>query len=397
VAKITANPTTIQEGQTSALDGSASNDDGGITQYTFEQVGGTPGTITVDSTNPAKATFTAPSISADETATIKLTVKDGEGLTNSSAVAIAVKNAPAHATTLTLNAITSVLWGNNVTVTGKLTDNAASGAGVGGATISFDGTGAANLKPVTTNADGTFTAKGKSPTTVATGWKVQGHFAGNSDYTASNSVVRTYSTTKHTVLIALTGPATTPWGTPTAFTVTVTDGSTGGTAIQGKTISFNGTGVIGVANVVTGADGKATGNGTAPGTVATGWTYQASFAGDSLYLAKNSAIKTYSTTKHATGLSFTVPSTPVAPGASYKVSGTLTDTTAAGKQLASMKITFTATAPITIADQTTNTNGFYSATQPAPSTTGTYNIQSHFAGDSLYNAKDSTIRTLTVS
>jgi hypothetical protein len=35
----------------------------------------------------------------------------------------------------------------------------------------------------------------------------------------------------------------------------------------------------------------------------------------------------------------------------------------------------------------------YSWTQTA----GTYNIQSHFAGDSLYNAKDSTIRTLTVT
>ncbi|MFL6432596.1 MAG: PKD domain-containing protein, partial [Nitrososphaeraceae archaeon] len=367
---LTANPTTIQEGQTSALDGSASNDDAGIVQYIFEQVSGTPGTITVDSTNPAKATFSTPSISADEIATIKLTVRDGEGASNSTDVSIAVKNAPAHATTLTLNPITSVLWGNDVTVTGKLTDNAASGAGVGGATITFDGTGAANLQPVTTNADGTFTAKGKSPTSVATGWRVQAHFAANSDYGASNSVIRTYSTTKHTTLVAVAATTTTPWGMPTAFTVTVTDGSTGGTVLQGKTISFNGTGVIGVANVITGADGKAVGTGTAPGTVATGWTVQAHFAGDSLYNAKDSTIRTYSTTKHATGLSFTVPTTSVAPGASYKVSGTLTDTTA-GTQLASKTITFTADAPITIASQTTNTNGFYSATQAAPATAGT--------------------------
>ncbi|MFL6475070.1 MAG: PKD domain-containing protein, partial [Nitrososphaera sp.] len=393
---LTANPTTIQEGQTSALDGSASNDDAGIVQYIFEQVSGTPGTITVDSTNPAKATFGTPSISADEIATIKLTVRDGEGASNSSDVSIAVKNAPAHATTLTLNPITSVLWGNEVTVTGKLSDNAASGAGVGGATITFDGTGAANLQPVTTNADGTFTAKGKSPTSVATGWRVQAHFAANSDYGASNSVIRTYSTTKHTTLVAVAATTTTPWGMPTAFTVTVTDGSTGGTVLQGKTISFNGTGVIGVANVITGADGKAVGTGTAPGTVATGWTVQAHFAGDSLYNAKDSTIRTYSTTKHATGLSFTVPTTSVAPGASYKVSGTLTDTTA-GTQLASKTITFTADAPITIASQTTNTNGFYSATQAAPATAGTYNTQSHFAGDSQYNAKDSVIKPLTVS
>jgi len=185
---------------------------------------------------------------------------------------------------------------------------------------------------------------------------------------------------------------------PTAFTVTVTDAATGGTVVQGKTISFNGTGVIGVADVITGADGKAIGTGTAPNTVATGWTYQAHFAGDSLYNKKDSAIKTYSTTKHNTAISISVPTTAVAPGASYKVSGTLTDTTIQPQaQLASKTITFTATAPITITDKTTNTNGFYTSTQPAPSTSGTYNIQSHFAGDSLYNARDSAIRSLTVS
>ena len=140
VASLTANPTTIDEGSTSALDASASTDDAGIAQYAFEQVGGTAGTITVDSTDPSKATFTAPSINADETATIQVTVKDAQGATDSATVEIAVKNA-VHVTTLTLNTITSVPWGKDVTVTGRLTDNAPSGAGVGGVTITFDGTG----------------------------------------------------------------------------------------------------------------------------------------------------------------------------------------------------------------------------------------------------------------
>jgi hypothetical protein len=394
VASLTANPTTIEEGSTSALDASASTDDGGIAQYTFEQVGGTAGTITVDSNDPSKAIFQAPSVSADETATIRVTVTDAQGATASATADIVVTNAAPHATTLTLNPISAVLWGNDVTVTGKLSDNAASGAGVGGVTITFSGTGAANLQPVTTNVDGTFTAKGKSSTSVATGWRVQAHFAGDSDYTASTSPIRTYATTKHWTVVALTATATTPWGMPKAFTVTVTDGVTG-TVLEGKTISFDGTGVIGVANVITGADGKATGTGTAPDTVATGWTYQAHFAGDSLYLAKDSVIRTYSTTKHTTSLSISVPTTAVAPGASYKVTGTLEDTTAR-KQIASKTITFTADAPITITDKTTNINGYYSATQPAPSSPGTYNIQTHFAGDDKYNARDSVVRSLTV-
>jgi peptidoglycan/xylan/chitin deacetylase (PgdA/CDA1 family) len=413
-----------------------------------------------------------------------------------------------HLTTLTLNSITSVPWGKDVTVTGKLTDNDNSGSGIGGATITFDGTGADNLPDnVVTNADGTFTVKGASPTTVATGWKVQAHFAGNSDYQATNSLIKTYSTTKHSVIIALTAATTKPWGTATAFTATLTDSSTGGTVIQGKTIRFDGTGVIAVADQVTGTDGKATGTGTAPNTVATGWTYQAHFAGDSLYNAKDSAIKTYSTTKHSVSLStsfkgttgstsstpwstptsftmtltdsstggtvvsdkaiqldgtgvtgvltdsssmttgsdgkvvitgispdtvntgwtyqahfagdslynakdsaiktysttkhsvtlsLSVPTDAVSSGTSYKVSGTLTDSTAK-KPLASKTITFTADAPITIGDKTTNTNGFYSGTQAAPSTSESYDIQSHFAGDSLYNAKDSPTRTLTVT
>jgi hypothetical protein len=259
------------------------------------------------------------------------------------------------------------------------------------------------LPAVVTNADGTFTANSASPTTAATGWKVQAHFAGNSDYGASNSVIKTYSTTKHVVSLSTSfkgstgGSTSTPWSTATSFTVTLTDSSIGGgTVIQGKTIHLDGTGVIGVADSTTGADGKAIGTGTAPNTVNAGWTYQAHFAGDSLYNAKDSLIKTYSTTKHSTSITFALSPTSATPGASYKAYGTLTDSTAK-QPLASKTITFTATAPITIPDQTTNTSGQYSSTQAAPSTAGTYNIQSHYAGDSLYNAKDSSIKTLTVS
>ncbi|MFL6525205.1 MAG: polysaccharide deacetylase family protein [Nitrososphaera sp.] len=307
---------------------------------------------------------------------------------------------------LSLNTIANVGWGVDVTVTGKLSDYA-TGAAIGGKAITFADTGAANLQSVTTNSDGTFTAKGKAPSTVATGWKVEAHFAGDSTYDAAISLPRTYNTIKHSVLLSTSfkgstgSTSSTAWGTPTSFTVAMTDTTAGvpaGTVITGKAITLDGTGVIGVSSSkTTDSNGKATFTGTAPTTVQTGWTYQAHFAGDSRYNVKDSTIRTYSTTKHATGLSISVPTTSVAPGATYKVSGTLTDTTAAGKQIASKTITFTADAPITIASQTTNTNGFYSASQAAPSTAGTYNIQSHFAGNSLYGAKDSTIKTLTVS
>jgi hypothetical protein len=394
VASLTANPSTIEEGATSALDASASTDDVGIVQYAFEQVGGTTGTITVDSNDPSKAIFQAPSVSADETATIKVTVKDAEDAISSATVDIAVKNV-VHTTTLTLNTITNAPWGNPVTVTGKLTDNGASGAGIGGATILFDGTGADNLPDVITNADGTFTASGASPTTVATGWKVQAHFAGTTEFSSSDSVIQTYATTKHSVGSSISAKTSVPWGQPNSFIVTLKDTATG-LPLQGVTVTFDGTGAISVPSVVTGSDGKATSNGNSPNTVATGWTYQAHFAGSDLYNTADSSIKTYSTVKHSVSLTLNLLPTTVGSGGTYKVSGVLKDNSAGGVAIGSKTISFTADSPITITDKTTDATGTYVTQQTAP-TTGTYNIQSHFAGDDLYSGKDSPIKALTVS
>ncbi len=113
-----------------------------------------------------------------------------------------VVSGPSQTASLTLNAITNVGWGVDVTVTGKLSDSA-TGAAIDGETITFDGTGAANLPSVTTNADGTFTAKGKAPSTVATGWGVQAQFAGDSAHGAAVSLPRTYNTIAHTANIAV--------------------------------------------------------------------------------------------------------------------------------------------------------------------------------------------------
>jgi peptidoglycan/xylan/chitin deacetylase (PgdA/CDA1 family) len=313
--------------------------------------------------------------------------------------------------TLTLNTIANVGWGTDVTVTGKLTDSA-SGNAIGAATVTFDGTGAENLQSVTTNADGTFTAKGKAPSTVATGWKVQAHFAGDSAHNAVISLPKTYNTIQHTVTIAaLSSKGSVSWGAATSFTATMTDTTAGvpaGTPVTDKTITIDGTGVIGVSSsnpTITDNNGKVNFAGTAPDTVQTGLTYQAHFAGDTLYKKSDSSIKTYSTVKHAVSLGLAVlktgdasgtTSTTVDSGGSYKVQGTLNDPLT-NTLLSGKTITFTADAPITISDKTTNTNGFYSATQTAPSNTGTYNIQSQFAGDDLYSSKDSQTRTLTVS
>jgi hypothetical protein len=294
-------------------------------------------------------------------------------------------------TTLTINSVTSVPWGKNIIVTGIF------GNANGGSVITFDGTGAENLPDAITNADGSFTAQGPAPSTVATGWTVQAHFAGDSQYAKKDSAIKTYSTIAHkTTLTVTTAKSSVIWGQPNTFTATLTDTATG-LPLQGMTVSFDGTGAISYPIIVTGSDGKARGTGNSPNSVATGWTYQAHFAGDSLYLNKDSIVKTYSTTKHVTSMTIAVSPSTVAADKTYKVSGVLKDSTL-GAVLSSKTITFTADTPITIADKTTDAAGKYSADAlQAPDDAGTYTIQTHFAGDSLYNAKDSAIRTLTVT
>jgi dipeptidyl aminopeptidase/acylaminoacyl peptidase len=305
-----------------------------------------------------------------------------------------------------------VPWGKDVVVTGKLVvrapNNAEGGEGIGGKTITFDGTGADNLPDnVVTNADGTFRAKGASPAAVATGWEVQAHFAGDSSHVASNTTTQTYNTVKHNVTLSVSvAKKNVPWSNSTSFRATLIDTSLDGVPISGKSIHFNGTGVIGGVSFgnTTDSSGKANATSISPNTVASGWTYQAHFAGDELYVKKDSAIKTYNTTKHATSLSLVVSPSSAAPSSSsdetYKVYGSLKDRAASRAPLSSKTIIIsTADSPIAItSNTTTDAAGKYSAEGlKVPASPGIYDIQAHFAGDSLYSAKDSPKRSLTVT
>jgi len=88
------NATIIDQGKSVSLDGSKSK--GNISSYQFEQISGTPGKISVSSTNPAKAMFVAPSVSADEIETIRLTLTDSFGEINSTTTDLQVKRLNGH-------------------------------------------------------------------------------------------------------------------------------------------------------------------------------------------------------------------------------------------------------------------------------------------------------------
>ena len=127
-----------------------------------------------------------------------------------------------------------------------------------GKTIHFDGSGVIGVADQTTGANGKATGTGTAPNAVATGWTYQAHFAGDSLYYARDSAIKTYSTLKHTVNLYVGGNSDVQWGQPTTFVATLKDSSLGGVPIQGKTIHFDGSGVIGVADQTTGTNGKAT-------------------------------------------------------------------------------------------------------------------------------------------
>jgi hypothetical protein len=305
-----------------------------------------------------------------------------------------------------------VPWGKDVIVTGKLVvhapNNAEGGEGIGGKTITFDGTGADNLPDnVVTNADGSFRAKGASPAAVATGWEVQAHFAGDSSHVASNVNAKIYNTVKHNVTLSVSAAKkSVPWSNSTTFRATLIDTSLDGVPISGKSIHFDGTGVIGGVSFgnTTDSSGKANATSISPNTVASGWTYQAHFAGDELYVNKDSAIKTYNTTKHATSLSLVVSPSSAAPSSSsdetYKVYGSLKDRAASRAPLSSKTIIIsTANSTIAITSNTTTdaTGKYILEGLKVPASPGIYDIQAHFAGDSLYSSKDSPRRSLTVT
>jgi hypothetical protein len=304
-------------------------------------------------------------------------------------------NTLVHSTSLSQFTPVNVPWGLGTSFKAILVDTSAGSTPIASETITWTGTGVIGVAGVATDSVGTAIGTGTAPTTVGSGWTVQSHFAGDSSYAAANSVVRNYNTLLHTTKVIQAFVHSVPWGQPTQLTALLVDASNGGVGIASKTITWTGTGVIGSAPVATDSFGSAPGAGTAPTTVATGWTVQSHFAGDSLYAASNSNTKTYNTVAHNTRLSLVITPSTVVHGGTYQVSGNLSDAVL-GVVLGSMPITFTADAPIVIGSTSTGaTSGDYLVSGlTAPTAVSTFNIQSHFAGTTLYAAHNSLTKTL---
>jgi len=308
-----------------------------------------------------------------------------------------------HTTTLSTPTLdsASVKWGrtfNVITSGSKLVDSDLGGVGILGKTITFTGTATTGTPSGITNGSGNLSAPVTitSSTNVGSGDTVIGNFAGDANYLSSSSPSAPITINAHISVIALSTISNVAWGGATSFHITLTDTDNGGTSIQGRTIHFNGTGVIGVSDQITNGTGIAIGTGTAPSTVASGWAAQAHFAGDSLYLSTDSVVKTYNTLIHSTAVwSLNVPAS-VTHGSTYIIDGKLKDTTT-GLFLPSKTVTFTATSPIVIPNTVTDSTGYYRVSGLVAPSAGSYNIQAHFAGDSQYTSSNSVTKVLKVT
>ncbi|HET6458129.1 MAG TPA: polysaccharide deacetylase family protein [Nitrosopumilaceae archaeon] len=192
--------------------------------------------------------------------------------------------------TLSINSISSIPWGNTVTITGRLTNS--TGIGVANEAITFNGTGATNLLQAVTNGTGFFVSSGKAPNTVESGWTVQSHFVGDSKYHHSDSTTTSYSTLMHSTLLALSNqPTTVSSGGSYKVTGALKDQITG-TMLTSKTISFKAMSPVVINNTVTNTLGIYAVSGlVAPNNHGT-YKIQSKFAGDLLYSGSASQVKT---------------------------------------------------------------------------------------------------------
>jgi hypothetical protein len=389
----------VNESTTVTLDGSASNDpDGDLPlSYLWTQTAGVHN-VTLIGANTANATFTAPNVtSSGDILIFSLNVTDAKGLASSSAVdsvSITVNDNPQ------LNSPPQTL--NQTVSTNKNTaiEIALAGSDSDGDTLSF--------QPVTQPGFGSL-----GPITVTGPNSANVTYTPNSDYVGQDSfqfnandgildssnvgVVSISILEPRSTTLTLDPVSNVPWSKTVTVTGKLTDNVGGNVGIGGKTISFDGTGAANLQSTVTASDGSFSAAGAAPQTVETGWTVQAHFSGDTSYDI-STASATYDTMKHDTSLSISISPSRLKAGATYGVTGKLTDiTNVSSSPLSGKIITFTATPPIIISDKITDAIGQYSATGlTAPNTKASYNIQSHFAGDSLYGLKDSPTAILQV-
>jgi PKD repeat protein len=374
---------TYTPGSPTALDpvsfnssGSHDNNTGGsITGYTWDFGDGGSSS----SANPSHT------YSSAGTYTVKLTVQDSAGLTNSQTQTVTVGLRP---TTLAYTGATSGNFNHAVTLSAQLIDNETSShvtnqlvtlaIGTQNCTALTDSAGIALCSITLTQTPGSYT--------------VTASFGGDGTYGAS-SATHPFTINQEPTHLAYGGPGTAIYHHPFTASATLTDAS-GGAPIAGETVSFT----VGSDTCSAATDGSGLAScSITPSQAAGSYTIQASFAGDADYLASSDSAP-FSITKEATTLSYDGPA-QVANDYPATLSGTLKEDL--GTPIAGRTVTFT----LGSGSSAQTCSGVTGATGQAactiadvsqPGSAKTVSVSDSFSGDAYYqpSSNHSTVKLL---
>src|SRR3989475_75880 len=385
-----SNPTPKWGTQSTTVSGSTTGADGNT--VTVHWGDGTPDNAGIPITPIVGTWTTSPSSHTYASAGSKFVTADlvngGVVTATSSAFTITVQK---HDTTLTLDSITNLKWSFPYTggsaVTGTLTDNDASGAGISGATINISnspGITTLSSTATTSGATGTYSDTGSAPPGPSGAQTLSATYAGDGSYNAAPVVItgpnaneQSYNTKNHDTTLTLASIAGLKWSFPytggSAVTGTLVDADAASTVppiantISSATIAISGSGLGTLsATATTDSTGTYSDTGSAPAAPAGAKTLNADYAGltpaANTYNAATTATDTYSTTKHVTTISLNPIASPFVNNP-YSVNGQLNDTDAGGtvppiaSGVSGKTITFATSGSVSFSVPNTMTNG----------------------------------------
>src|SRR3989441_887918 len=414
-----SNPTPKWGTQSTTVSGSTTGADGDT--VTVHWGDGTPDNAGIPITPIVGTWTTSPSSHTYASAGSKFVTADlvngGVVTATSSAFTITVQK---HDTTLTLDSITNLKWSFPYTggsaVTGTLTDNDASGAGISGATINISnspGITTLSSTATTSGATGTYSDTGSAPPGPSGAQTLSATYAGDGSYNAAPVVItgpnaneQSYNTKNHDTTLTLASIAGLKWSFPytggSAVTGTLVDADAASTVppiantISSATIAISGSGLGTLsATATTDSTGTYSDTGSAPAAPAGAKTLNADYAGltpaANTYNAATTQTQSYNTKNHDTtltlasiaGLKWSFPYT----GGSA-VTGTLVDADAAStvppiaNTISSATIAISGSGLGTLsATATTDSTGTYSDTGSAPAApAGAKTLNADYAG-----------------
>jgi len=202
-------------------------------------------------------------------------------------------------TKLKLDPIDDIPWGSAMKVTGKLVfDDSSSNSVHAGQVITFSGTGTSLIPNAITKSDGSFASIGSAPAKVSTGWTVQAHFSGSSQYSKRESPIATYSTKEHPTSLTLDVFPITKANTKSIIENYKLSGvlkdKITSTTLDGKTIIFTSNSPMKLSPEKTDTKGKYIVSGSVSSTAYSTYVFKARFNGDSRYESADSLKHTIS-------------------------------------------------------------------------------------------------------